>query len=231
MSDTARMKRLAPIAVLLSLVAACGSGSAKGVRNGTMAAVYGDLARNPAANYKVEFRAAGLGIKRVTAYWFNGRGRIDTVGSRQNTRHYPSPQGLIQCDKKAQGFDCWYKETLGPYSFRLHAGPDWKSEIAFARAAGARPSTRKILGQTVDCWKYNQTEGTLEQETCVNQVGAVLSYRGGNKDDPYQAVAVSYSTKVSDADVRPPKAVRRLPQPIVPPSTIFPATTTVPPPP
>jgi hypothetical protein len=230
MSDTARMKRLAPVAVLLGLVAACGGGSAKGVRHGTMAAVYGDLRRNPAATYKVRFKAAGFGVKRVTAYWKHGKARIDTVGTRQNTRHYPTAQGLIQCDKKAEGFDCFYKQLLGPTSFRLLAGPDWKGQTALARAAGVRPSKRKILGQTVDCWSYAKTEGSLEQETCVNEVGAILSYRGGNKGDPYQAVAVSYTTTVSDAEVRPPKA-RQTPQPIVPPSTIFPATTTVPPPP
>jgi hypothetical protein len=227
MSDTARMKRLAPVAVLLALVTACGGGATDDVRRGTMEAAYADFRRVPNATYKVQYRATGLGIKRVTTYWKHGKARVDTVGPRQNSRHYADAKGLIECQKQAEGFDCIHKNTPTGFSFRLNPGPDWQTQLSVAKQAGLRPSTRKILGQTVDCWEYDQTAASLEQETCMNEDGAILSYRGGARGEPYQAVAVSYSAKVTDAEVRAPKA-RRVPFIVLSTTTV---ASTVPPPP
>jgi hypothetical protein len=225
------MKRLASIAVLLTLVTACGNDAAEGgERRGTMEAVYADFRRTPTATYKVEFKAEGLGVTHVTAYWKRGKARVDTTGPARTTRHYATGQGLIECLKKAEGFDCAYKNSPQGYSFRLHAGPDWSKQLAISRSAGKRPEQRKIAGQTVDCWSYDRAGGSLEQETCVNEHGAVLSYRGGKEGEPYKAVAVSYSTKVSDAEVRPPKA-RRVPHNFFPTSIVTTTTSTTPPPP
>jgi hypothetical protein len=190
-----------------------------------MAAVVKSLEKNGGATYKVVFKHEGLGVERVTAYWKVDRGRLDTKGPEQDTRHYATDKGLIECVafKDKDGYDCYYKDTPLGYSFRLNAGPDWRKQAGYARTAGARPVTRKILGQTVDCWSYDQTQNDLEAETCVNEDGAVLSYRGGKRGEGYSAVAVSYTTEVSDAELKAPEA-RRIPTPFFPRAT----TTTIP---
>lgn len=213
MSDTARMKRLAAVTLLLVLtLTACGSDSEgkADVKRGTMDAVYADLNRVTRASFKVTYDAQGAGLKRVTSYWKNGKARVDTISTTRTTRHYASgDKKLIECTQKGTEFECVEDTPPQGFSFRQNVGPDYQRQIAIAREAGQRPSTRKILGQVVDCWSYDQTEAVVESETCVNEDGAVLFYAGGTRDDPYQQIAVAYTTEVSDADVAPPPAKPR----------------------
>ena len=225
MSDTARMKRtplkgtpfkgtpfkgMAAVTLLVALaLAACGKDS-KGsadVKRGTMQAVYADINRVPKASFKVTYDAQGAGLKRVTSYWKGGKARVDTVSTTGTTRHYASGGGsLIACVQKGSAFQCEENTPPQGFSFRQNLGPDYQRQIAIAREAGGRPTTRKILGQIADCWSYDATEAVVESQTCVNEDGAVLYYTGGSKDDPYQEIAVAYTTDVSDADVKAPPA-------------------------
>jgi hypothetical protein len=210
MSDTARMKRLAAVTLIAALaLAACGNDSkgSANVKRGTMEAVYADINRVRQASFKVTYDAQGAGLERVTSYWKGGKARIDTVSTTRTTRHYASGDAsLVECVQKGAAFECVEKTPSQGFSFRQNVGPDYQRQIAIAREAGQRPSTRKILGQIVDCWAYDQTEAVVESETCVNEVGAVLYYKGGSRDDPYQEIAVAYTTDVSDADVKAPPA-------------------------
>jgi hypothetical protein len=205
------MKR-AWIAVLLVALAAaaCGSNSETKLKakDGTMAAVDEAFSHLPTATYKVHFLAQGAGLKNITSYWKDGQARIDTVSTTATTRHYVSAKGtLVKCTKQKNGsFDCVTQETSGGFSFGFNAGPTARNERSTAKSAGNRPSTRKIVGQTVDCWKYDATENIIEQETCINHDGVVLYFKGGTRDNPYQGTAVSYTTEVSAADVRTPRA-------------------------
>ena len=220
MSDTARMKRtpfkgtpfkgMAAVTLLVALaLAACGNDS-KGsadVKRGTMQAVYADINRLPKASFKVTYDAQGAGLKRVTSYWRGGRARIDTVSTTGNTRHYaPGGGTLITCVQKGSAYQCEENTPPQGFSFRQNLGPDYQRQLATAREAGGGPTTRKILGQVADCWSYHATEAVVESQTCVNEDGAVLYYSGGSKDDPYQEIAVAYTTDVSDADVKAPPA-------------------------
>jgi len=205
--------RTAAVTLLVPLaLAACGKDS-KGsadVKRGTMEAVYADIARVPKASFKVTYDAQGAGLKRVTSYWKGGRARIDTVSTTGNTRHYaPGGGTLITCVQKGSAFQCEEDTPPQGFSFRQNLGPDYQRQLATAHAAGGDPTTRKILGQVADCWSYHATEVVVESQTCVNEDGAVLYYSGGSKDDPYQEIAVAYTTDVSDADVKAPPAPPR----------------------
>ena len=204
------MKRLAAVTLLLVLtLAACGSDSEgkADVKRGTMDAVYADINRVKQASFKVTYDAQGAGLKRVTSYWKNGKARVDTISTTRTTRHYAAGDDkLIECTQKGTEFECVDRLVPQGFSFRQNVGPDYQRQIAIAREAGLRPSTRKILGQVVDCWSYDRTAAVVESETCVNEDGAVLFYAGGAKDDPYQQIAVAYTTEVSDAEVAPPPA-------------------------
>jgi hypothetical protein len=245
MSDTARMKRtpfkgtplkgMAGVTLLVALaLAACGNDS-KGsadVKRGTMPAVYADINRVTKSSFKVTYDAQGAGLKRVTSYWKGGKARVDTVSTTRTTRHYASGGGsLIECVQNGSAFQCEEDTPAQGFSFRQNLGPDYQRQVAVAREAGTKPSTRKILGQVVDCWSFDATEAVVESQTCVNENGAVLYYTGGSRDDPYQEIAVAYTTDVSDAEVTAPPAPTRKHGflPVAPSTTTSPTGTTAPP--
>ena len=204
------MKRSAAVTLLVALaLSACGSDSegSADAKRGTMEAVYAAINRVPQASFKVTYDAQGAGLKRVTSYWKGGKARVDTVSTTRTSRHYASDtKALVECIQKGAQLECVEKTLAQGFSFRQNLGPDYKSQIAIAREAGLRPSTRKILGQVVHCWSYDRTAAVVESETCVNEDGAVLYYKGGAIDDPYQQIAVAYTTDVSDAEVEAPPA-------------------------
>ena len=180
--------------------------------------------------YLRPYDAQGAGLKRVTSYWKGGKARVDTMATTGNTRHYASGSGsLIACRQNGSAFQCEEDTPPQGLSFRQNLGPDYQRQLGIAHEAGGHPTARKILGQVVDCWSYNATEAVVESQTCVNEVGAVLYYSGGTKDDPYQEIAVAYTTDVSDADVNAPPAPPRKPDFIpVPTTTTAPPATTAP---
>ena len=225
------LKGIAAVTVLIALaLAACGNDSKAAVKRGTMQAVYADINRLPEASFKVTYDAQGAGLKRVTSYWKGGKARVDTIATTGNTRHYASGSGsLIACRQNGSAFQCEEDTPPQGFSFRQNLGPDYQRQLGIAHEAGGHPTARKILGQVVDCWSYNATEAVVESQTCVNEVGAVLYYSGGTKDDPYQEIAVAYTTDVSDADVNAPPAPPRKPDFIpVPTTTTAPPATTAP---